>query len=302
MATLAGGALVKQASAAGSAAAYPRNLTKADIDRWMKELSNWGRWGKEDQAGTINLITPAKRRQAAALVKDGVSMSMSLDAGVAPPGTAPEALPKYTWQHTMQSNGIGRQDGFVLDTYSVSFHGSATTHLDALSHLIYHGKIFNGFPGDSTNNWGATKDNVMAFRDGIVTRGLLFDLPALKDVPYLGDDEAIYPEDLEAWEKRMGTRAESGDAIFIRTGRGKRAAEKGPLTGKMPGLYASCVKWLRQRDVALLGSDWDQDVRPSRVDGVDQPVRQLWQPLRTAPAEERMWCLLFETKSPAKGQ
>ena len=307
MATLAGGALVKQASAAGSAAAYPRNLTKADIDRWMKELSNWGRWGKEDQAGTINLITPAKRRQAAALVKDGVSVSMSLDAGVAPPGTAPEALPKYTWQHTMQSNGIGRQDGFVLDTYSVSFHGSATTHLDALSHLIYHGKIFNGFPGDSTNNWGATKDNVMAFRDGIVTRGLLFDLPALKDVPYLGDDEAIYPEDLEAWEKRMGTRAESGDAVFIRTGRGRRAAEKGPLSGKMPGLYASCVKWLRQRDIALLGSDWDQDVRPSRVQGVDQPVHQLClnslgtplmdncdlEGLSQAAAQRRRWAFLL---------
>src|SRR5258705_5491186 len=97
---------------------YPRNPTKADIDRWMKELSNWGRWGKDDQAGTINLITPAKRKQAAALVKEGFSVSMSLDADKAPPGVpaAPAATatptggaapqrPRSTWEHVSCRNG-----------------------------------------------------------------------------------------------------------------------------------------------------------------------------------------------------
>jgi kynurenine formamidase len=256
---------------------YPRNLTKADIDRWMTEISNWGRWGSEDQAGTINLITATKRRQAAA---------MSLDADIAPEGTLPAPAasaqesapprPRYTWEHSMLSNGIGRKEGFVLDTYSISFHGSAITHLDTLSHFIYTGKIFNGFPGDTINSWGATKDNVMPFKDGIFTRAMLFDIPALKGVPYLGDDEAIYPEDLEAWEKRAGIKLESGDAVFIRTGRWRSIAEKGPLRNRqMPGLYASCVKWLKQRNCSLLGSDGVQDVRPSRVECVDQPVHQL---------------------------
>src|SRR3954447_8495496 len=106
--------------AADALVKYPRNLTKADIDRWLKELSNWGRWGKDDQAGTINLITPAKRKQAAALVKEGFSVSMSLDADKAPPGVAPAPAaasapaasspgaapqrPRYTWEHVMRTN------------------------------------------------------------------------------------------------------------------------------------------------------------------------------------------------------
>jgi hypothetical protein len=161
--------------AAESSGKYPRNLTKADIDRLMTELSNWGRWGKDDQAGTINLITPAKRKQASALVKDGVSVSMSVEADIPARGiTAAPAVggePKrlrYTWEHIMRSNGLGRKDGFVIDSYSVSFHGSATTHLDALSHLISDGKIYNGFPGDSIDSWGATKNDVLPFKNGIL--------------------------------------------------------------------------------------------------------------------------------------
>src|SRR5258707_1641346 len=116
---LGGAALALRAKAAGSPEKYPRNLMKADIDQWMKELSSWGRWGKDDQAGTINLITPEKRKQAAALVKEGFSVSMSLDADKAPPGDTPPAAaaaapgaapqrPRYTWEHVMRTNGAGR--------------------------------------------------------------------------------------------------------------------------------------------------------------------------------------------------
>ena len=303
-------ALAGVASAAGPSEKYPRNLTKADIDRWMTELSNWGRWGKDDQAGTINLITPAKRKQAAALVKDGVSVSMSLDADI--PGQTPApGRPRYTWEHAMRSNGVGRTEGYVIDSYTVSFHGSATTHLDALSHFIYGGKIYNGGPGDAITASGATKNDVMPFKDGIFTRGLLIDMPALKGVPYLGDDEAVFPEDLEAWEKKTGLKVESGDAVFLRTGRWRRVAEKGPLNlGQVaPGLYASCAKWLKQRDIALLGSDVVQDVRPSRVEGVNQPIHQMFlvavgtplfdncdlEALGHAAGQRRRWAFLFTT-------
>src|ERR1700704_713715 len=112
---LAAAAIGLPGRGADSSEKYPRNLSKADIDRWLRELSNWGRWGKDDQAGTINLITPAKRKLAAALVREGVSVSMSVDADVAPPGVTvapapaaapgqPPARPRYTWEHVMRSN------------------------------------------------------------------------------------------------------------------------------------------------------------------------------------------------------
>jgi kynurenine formamidase len=269
---------------------YPRNLTKADIDRWMTELANWGRWGKQDQAGTVNLITPAKRKQAAALVKEGISVSMSLDADIPPKGS-PEALNpppaprpgsprlRYTWQHVMLTTGVDMRgpSGYAVDTIDVNFHGNNSTHFDALSHFIFEGHIYNGFPGSAITHWGAEKNDVMPFKDGFFTRGVLIDWPRFKGVPYMGDEEAIYAEDLSEWEKKTGVKIESGDCVLLRSGRWKRVAEKGPLDLNVsaPGLYASCAKWLKERDVALLGSDVVQDVRPSRVEGVNQPIHQM---------------------------
>ncbi len=269
---------------------YPRNLTKADIDRWMTELANWGRWGKQDQAGTVNLITPAKRKQAAALVKEGISVSMSLDADIPPKGS-PEALNpppaprpgsprlRYTWQHVMLTTGVDMRgpSGYAVDTIDVNFHGNNSTHFDALSHFIFEGHIYNCFPGSAITHWGAEKNDVMPFKDGFFTRGVLIDWPRFKGVPYMGDEEAIYAEDLSEWEKKTGVKIESGDCVLLRSGRWKRVAEKGPLDLNVsaPGLYASCAKWLKERDVALLGSDVVQDVRPSRVEGVNQPIHQM---------------------------
>ena len=310
--TSAGMAAAEAAGSKGrpAAAEYPRNLTKEDVDRWMTELSNWGKWGKDDQAGTINLITPAKRKAAAALVKEGVSVSASLDAdlpkegstgvplasfggprggapgqaGTAPPPAAGAQaggpfVERPAWSLASRPPGPDPRPlaAYVVDTISVSYHGNSTTHLDSLAHLYFNGQIYNGFPQTSFTDRGAGKNDVMAFKNGIFTRGVLFDIPKLKGVSYLGDDEAIYPEDLEAWEKKAGFRLESGDAMLVRTGRWLRVKEKGPLNLNVatPGLYASCAKWMRERGVAILGSDVVQDVRPSRVEGVNQPIHQI---------------------------
>lgn len=270
---------------------YPRDVAKEDIERWMKELSNWGRWGKDDQAGTVNLITPAKRKQAAALIKEGISVSCSLDADISPNGAPPEPAPpppppggrgqqsRYTWQHAMRSTGQNMRapSGYAVDSITVSFHGNNTTHFDALSHFIYEGHIYNGFPAASITGWGAEKNDVMPFKQGLVTRGVLIDWPRYKNVPYMEDDEAIYADDIEAWEKKSGVRIESGDCLLLRTGRWKRVREKGPLNlnQKAPGFHASAARLFKDRDIALLGSDVVQDVRPSRVEGVNQPVHQL---------------------------
>jgi len=289
-AVIAGSAIALESSPAEVASAdrYPRNLTADDIERWSTELSNWGRWGADDQAGTINLITPAKRKAAAALVHDGVTVSASLDAdlpkegptsGPLPGGPRVEGVPRTTWTLTSKPPGPEPKPkaSYVVDTIAVAYHGNETTHMDALSHVYYKGQIYNGFPQTSFTDRGAGKDDVMAFKNGIFTRGVLFDIPRLKNVPYLGDEEAIYPEDLEAWEKKAGFRVESGDAMLVRTGRWLRVKEKGPLdlNKQAPGLYASCLKWMKERGVALLGSDVVQDVRPSGVEGVNQPIHQV---------------------------
>lgn len=289
---------------------YPRNVTKEDVDRWMTELSNWGRWGRDDQAGTINLITRAKRREAAAQVHEGLSISLARDADVADEDAAAAGnnAERHTWQHTMTRNVGPRQDGFVIDTFNVSFHNTRTTHMDAFAHGFYRGEIYNGFSTGTITNWGARKNDVLPFSNGFLTRGVLVDIPALKGVAYLADDEPIYPEDLEAWENKARFKIESGDAVFVRTGRWRRIAEKGIVSDQeTPGLYASCGKWLRQRDIALLASDATHDVRPSRVTGVDQPIHQLFlvalgtplidccdlEALSQAALERRRWTFLF---------
>jgi kynurenine formamidase len=263
----------------------------------MKELSNWGKWGKDDQAGTINLITPAKRKAAAALVREGVSVSMSLDADLPKEGSTGGPLPgmggappaargqgggggaRTTWTLTSRPPGPEARDvaAYVVDTIAVSYHGNNTTHLDAPSHLYYRGQIYNGYLQNSYTDRGASKDDVMGMKDGVFTRGVLFDIPKLKGVSFLGDEEAIFVEDLEAWEKKAGFKVEAGDAVLVRTGRWVRVREKGPLdlNRATPGLYASCVKWLRERGAAVLGSDVVQDVRPSRIEGVNQPIHQM---------------------------
>lgn len=248
-----------------------RNLNKADVDRWMAELSNWGRWGKNDQIGSVHLITPAKRKEAAALVTDGVSVSLGRNAETekAPDNPSP-------FIHKMLSTGAHPEGQFVLDEYSVAYHGYAHTHMDSLSHMAWRGKMYDGSPQTDVTDRGAKELAVTAYKDGIFTRGVLVDIPWLKGLPYLEPSTAIYPEDLDAWEKKTGVRIGSGDVVFIRTGRWARRAAKGPWDpAHIAGLYASCAKWLKQRDVAMVGSDAATDVMPSGVSGVVQPMHQL---------------------------
>src|SRR5215831_6917667 len=177
----------------GAQAPASRSLTKADVDRMMTELSNWGRWGAADEMGTVNLLTPARRKAAAALVTEGVSVSLSrdTDSQAAPDNTTP-------FVHKM-SDPVGGE--FNMDEYDIFFHGFAYTHLDALSHVFYQGKMYNGFPATSVTRDGASKLAVTAYRDGFFGRGVLIDIARLKKVPYLDGSTAIYPEDLDSWEK-----------------------------------------------------------------------------------------------------
>ncbi len=251
--------------------AQSEKLTAETIEQWMKDLSNWGRWGDNDEMGAINLITPEKRRQAATLVKQGISVSLARNTEKEKAADNPSPF-----EHKMLRSGLDETQ-FSIDQYTVSYHGYAHTHMDSLCHMFHQGHMFNGYPQKEVTPQGAGKLAVTNFKQGIFTRGILMDIARLKGVEYLEPGTAIYPSDLDAWEKKAGVKVTSGDVVFIRTGRWALRDAKGPwpASDKSAGLYASCARWLKQRDVAALGSDAASDVMPSGVEGVNQPIHQL---------------------------
>ena len=263
------GAGVTEGGAEEPRAGGKKKLTRADIDEMMTSLSNWGRWGKEDQLGALNLITPEKRKHAAALVREGVTISL------ARPAIKEEWDSSPAFVHRMVAlPREGQEIASAADEYCVRYHGFTQTHLDGLCHLIYKGKMYNGFSQRELTAKGARKLGVANIKNGIFTRCVLMDMPRRFGVRFLEGKRAIYPADLEAWEKKAGVRVERGDAVLIRTGRWARRELDGPwdiLKGSA-GLHASCLPWLRKRDVALVGSDLALDVLPSGVEGFELPV------------------------------
>jgi kynurenine formamidase len=236
----------------------------------MSELSNWGRWGKNDQLGAINLITDATRKDAATLVRSGVSVSMARRAEKEKAADNPSPF-----NHTMLDRPAGSP--YWSDSFAVAYHGYGHTHMDALCHIVHDGKMFNSVSVETVTAKGADKLSVMGMRNGIFARGVLMDIPELKGVPFLEPGTAIYPEDPDAWEKKTGARVRAGDILLIRTGRWTRREQKGAwAVGKRSaGLHVSCARWFKQRDISILGSDAASDVIPSGVEGVEQPVHLL---------------------------
>ncbi len=247
-------------------------VTKADVDEWMETLSNWGRWGEADQLGAINLITPETRLAAAKLVTKGISVSLARDV------EKEEAVDNpRPFLHKMLNVGLNNPSQFVSDDFQVSYHGYAHTHMDSLCHMAFQGKMYNGFPQAEVVAEGAPKLAVTNFKEGIFARAVLMDIPRLKEVDWLEPGTPIYPSDLDAWEKKAGANVGSGDIVLIRTGRWAKRDEAGPwdVSRESAGLHASCAKWLKDRDAAILGSDAASDVSPSLVSGVGQPIHQL---------------------------
>jgi kynurenine formamidase len=251
-----------------------QQATEADFQKLFKEVSNWGRWGKDDQMGAVNLITPAKRKEAASLVREGVSISLAHDAITEKAVDNPQPIVRGPLPH-MPTPG---NTEIVVDSFYIAYHGLAHTHMDSLCHFFYRGQIYNGYPRSSfTAENGASKNGILNWKNGIFTRGVLIDLPRLKGVEYLEPGTPIYPQDLDAWEKKANLKVGPGDVVLIRTGRWARRAAKGPWPSSqgLAGLYMTCARWLHQRDVAILGSDAAEDVMPSRVQGIEQPIHEL---------------------------
>ena len=252
------------------------DLTQADIERLMDELSNWGRWGPDDQLGAANLITPEKRLEAASLVTEGITVSLAHRLLIEEAEDVPSPF-AHRMLNTPDEEARTRFMGAVSDNFEISFHGYSHSHLDALCHIMHNGQMYNGVSQDTISEDGCSNAGIDNLQGGVVTRGVLFDIPRLKGVPYLEPGTPIYMEDLEAWEEMAGVTVRPGDAIFIRTGRWARRAEVGAwgVSGSAAGLHASTMPWVKARDVSFLGSDVAADVSPSQVEGVGLPVHVL---------------------------
>ena len=244
-------------------------LSAEEVLGFHKTLSNWGRFGPRDQLGTLNLITAEKRRTAARGVRSGRIVSCARPLPTQPSVENPNPV-----QHHM----IGTcTEGWGADYFALAPHGFATSHIDALCHIFHEGKLYNGYPIEKVTAHGALELGIHELKDGVVSRGVLLDVPAARGVPFLEAGEPIFPDDLERAEARAGTRVESGDILLVRTGRWALREARGPWDPRQSaaGLDASCLPWLHARGVAALGCDGVSDVVPSRIEGVGLPIHSV---------------------------
>lgn len=279
-------------------------------------LSNWGRWGADDELGTLNYITPEVRRAAAAEVLTGRSIGCARpivhEAGVPDVLIPPQRLMIATHDPTPQerAGSLAPVPSTASDYLLIAPHGVTTTHVDTLSHFSWQGKMYNGIDATAVGTLtGAARLGVETMSNGVVTRGVLLDIARLKGRPWLEADEGVFPEDLEAAEQAQGVTVRSGDALFIHTGWYRRRVELGPYHERLhrPGFHAAALPWLHEREVALIAADASQDVGPSGYRSLMQPVHAIGmvamglciidacdlEPLSEACAEVGKWSFMF---------
>jgi len=254
-----------------------------EVLRYFDSLSNWGRWGEDDQLGTLNHITDEVRLAAAGAVRHGRSVSCAWDV------TVPEELERSTTVCPCAADIPGAENmpaptfrndrrwGFSTERLGITFHGNTITHLDSPCHIFWDGRTYNGRPHSLVDTAGGSRwAAVTAAAQGIVTRGVLLDVAKVRDVPWLEPGEGVHPDDLEEAERRQGVRVRPGDAVLLRTGNGLARRESAASTGyPQPGWHASCLPWLRERQVALIGADTPQEVQPSGYADVLMPVHAI---------------------------
>jgi kynurenine formamidase len=230
----------------------------------MKELSNWGRWGDKDELGAANLITPAKRKQALDLAREGLPVSLAHDVIQERAADA---------QTILERTVVTVSPGVAMDRYQYTgtYHGVIHSHLDAVDcHIMVDGKGYNGVSMDEISAaGGCPRGSIHALKDGVVTRGILFDATRLPRKAtaqgWLEPGTAIHREDLEALERIQRVRVSPGDVILLYTGRWKRRAALGPWPNStgFAGYHVDVAYFLKERGVSFIGSDGPNDVSPS---------------------------------------
>ncbi|MBI4200430.1 MAG: cyclase family protein [Chloroflexi bacterium] len=276
--------------------------SQREVHSYLKERRNWGRWGPDDQAGAINLVSPQKRVAAAALVKTGRAVSLSRDFPKGPGPTNP-----FPAQHWVRWLPVGK-GGASVDYLGIACHGFAATHIDALCHQWGEDGMWNGRdPAKELTGEGSRWGGIEQWRNGIITRGVFLDVPRHRGEPYVTQDRPIHGWELEDVLQRQRVVLQPGDALMVYGGREAwLAANPDWRPPTRPGLHASCMSFLRDHDVAVLV--WDMHDLPFSVHpviwayGMAVIDNALLEPLaRACAAEGRYEFMLLVAPLPIAG-
>ena len=239
--------------------------TPAEYDAYRERFSNWGRWGEDDELGTLNFIGEDVRRAAAGLVREGraVSLSRPLDTHASPANPYPA--------HHFVAVG---QSGGMADYFGLFIHGVTNTHIDALSHLsTLDGKRFyNGGEMGAFHLPAGRSGTIEHWREGIVTRGVLYDVPRLRGTDYVEPGSPVHGWDLEDAAAAQGVEPREGDAVIVRSATDPYYAATGqtPGFGSPAGVHASAIEFLHDTGAALLV--WDFQDAPTADQGIPNPL------------------------------
>jgi kynurenine formamidase len=246
-------------------------VTHAQFEAIRERCSNWSRWGPDDGLGTLNHLTPAHVREAIATVRDGHTLSLAwrLDTALGPDNPKP-AEHRFTRAYDVDL-GDGGALRLASDYVGIDCHGDAHSHIDALSHVAYQDRLYNGAPP------GAEGHSIEALKDGVVGRGVLLDIPRLRGEPWVEPGEAIMPDELHAAAEAQHVALRSGDVLYVRTGHARRRNAQGPwvtATAKA-GLHPTALLLLHEAQIAAAGFDGDGETIPSPCDGVPLPIHAI---------------------------
>ena len=234
-------------------------------------LRNWGRWGPDDERGTLNFLSADRTASAAHSVQLGLTISLAHDLRTDPGPDNPSPV-----HHHMLASGDARDSNGIpgyeaaRDYIGLDVHGLTTTHVDALSHMFVDGLMYGGRPAAEVRSDGATANTVMSMAGGVVGRGVLLDVPRALGLDYLGPGSVVTLDDVQATVAGQGVQPAPGDIMLIRWGRQPRP------DGGFSGLHPDVLPWLHENQVAVLGSDGISDPMPwIGVDGWPFPVHQI---------------------------
>jgi hypothetical protein len=257
-------------------------VTQQEFEALFEKLKNWGRWGPDDARGTLNYLTPECVREAAKLVRTGhtVSMAVPISKNAGPDNPRPPAHYMATNYDIQFSFG---QPQFATDYFGSEIHGDCHTHFDALCHVGYKGRLFNGKPTSLVTTHGPGAMDITAFAHGIAGRGVLIDMPRLYDVKWLELGHAVTADEILAAEKAQGVLLGSGDIMVFRTGHHARRLALGPWNpgpadeggSGRAGLHVTALELLHEREIAVFLPDGDGETIPSNVEGVCYPIHAI---------------------------
>jgi kynurenine formamidase len=248
------------------------HVSAEEFSALFRAVSTWGRWGDGDQRGALNHLTPERVAAAARLVREGITVTLSW-----PLNTRPEADNPQPADHHMTLWGGDEPLSFAKDYIGLDYHNDTHTHIDAFSHVGYQGSLYNGKPADEVDASGAGAGSIEVLEDGLAGRGVLLDIPRLRDVEWLEPGEHVFRDELEAAEREQGVAVGEGDILLVRTGHARRLTELGPwdTASAKAGLHPTAATFLADRRIAALGTDTNADTAPSSTEGLAFPIHVL---------------------------